>query len=142
MRHLDWLQYFNRDFILGNDQFYLRVVTVVTLAYFLYRLVQNRRTLALKSLKACGDQHGCLPMQTWIPYKWPLALDILKRQYDASSEQQLLLFQSQYFNKLGPNMTFKLFGNQGYLTADPKNVEAILSTNFEGIMLCAFMKPY
>lgn len=39
-------------------------------------------------------------------------------------------------------MTFKLFGNQGYLTADPKNVEAILSTNFEGIMLCAFMKPY
>ncbi|KAJ5958206.1 uncharacterized protein N7479_005356 [Penicillium vulpinum] len=28
-------------------------------------------------------------------------------------------------------MTFKLFGNQGYLTADPKNVESILSTNFE-----------
>ncbi|KAJ6105342.1 Cytochrome P450 E-class [Penicillium sp. IBT 18751x] len=28
-------------------------------------------------------------------------------------------------------MTFKLFGNQGYLTADPKNVQAILSTNFE-----------
>ncbi|CAG7925900.1 unnamed protein product [Penicillium olsonii] len=78
-----------------------------------------------------GDQHGCLPVQTWIPYKWPLALDILKRQYDASSEQQLLLFQSQYFDKLGPNMTFKLFGNQGFLTADPKNVEAILATNFE-----------
>ena len=30
-------------------------------------------------------------------------------------------------------MTFKLFGNQGYLTADPKNVESILSTNFEGM---------
>ncbi|OQE24807.1 hypothetical protein PENFLA_c009G03510 [Penicillium flavigenum] len=28
-------------------------------------------------------------------------------------------------------MTFKLFGNQGYLTADPKNVESILLTNFE-----------
>lgn len=79
-------------------------------------------------------------MQTWIPYKWPLALDILKRQYDASSEQQLLLFQSQYFDKLGPNMTFKLFGNQGYLTADPKNVEAILSTNFEGLLVADFEK--
>ncbi|KAL2699682.1 hypothetical protein AAEP93_009657 [Penicillium crustosum] len=70
-------------------------------------------------------------METWIPYKWPLALDILKRQYDALPDQRLLLFQSQYFDKIGPNMTFKLFGNQGYLTADPKNVESILSTNFE-----------
>lgn len=71
-------------------------------------------------------------METWIPYKWPWALDILKRQYDALPDQRILMFQSQYFDKLGPNMTFKLFGNQGYLTADPKNVEAILSTNFEG----------
>ncbi|CAG8900248.1 unnamed protein product [Penicillium egyptiacum] len=70
-------------------------------------------------------------METWIPYKWPLALDILKRQYDALPDQRLLLFQSQYFDRIGPNMTFKLFGNQGYLTADPKNVESILSTNFE-----------
>ncbi|CAG8058938.1 unnamed protein product [Penicillium salamii] len=93
-----------------------------------------RPALSDKRDKAFGNQQGCLPVQTWIPYKWPLALDILKRQYDASSEQQLLLFQSQYFDKLGPNMTFKLFGNQGYLTADPKNVEAILSTNFEGLL--------
>lgn len=71
-------------------------------------------------------------METWIPYKWPLALDILKRQFDALPDQRILLFQSQYFNMIGPNMTFKLFGSQGYLTADPKNIESILSTNFEG----------
>jgi hypothetical protein len=71
-------------------------------------------------------------METWIPYKWPLALDILKRQFDALPDQRILLFQSQYFNSIGPNMTFKLFGSQGYLTADPKNVESILSTKFEG----------
>lgn len=71
-------------------------------------------------------------METWIPYKWPLALDILKRQYDALPDQRILLFQSQFFDKIGPNMTFKLLGSQGYLTADPKNVESILSTKFEG----------
>jgi hypothetical protein len=40
-------------------------------------------------------------------------------------------------------MTFKLFGNQGYLTVDPKNVELILSINFKGIyilLLSIFLK--
>ena len=70
-------------------------------------------------------------METWIPYRWPLALDILKRQYDVLSEQRLLLFQSQFYDRIGPNMTFRLLGSRGYLTADPKNIESILSTNFE-----------
>ncbi|KAJ5752808.1 Cytochrome P450 E-class CYP52 [Penicillium odoratum] len=70
-------------------------------------------------------------METWLPAKWPWALDILKRQYDALPDQRILMFQSQYFDRIGPNMTFKLFGKQGYLTADPKNVESILSTKFE-----------
>jgi hypothetical protein len=70
-------------------------------------------------------------METVLPYKWPLALDILKRQYDALPDQHLLAFQSPYIEKM-PNMELHLFGNVGYLTADPKNVEAILHTNFEG----------
>lgn len=82
--------------------------------------------------KAFGDKHACMPMETWIPYKWPLALDILKRQYDALAKHRLLSFQTEYFDRLGPNMTFRLLGSQGYFTADPKNVESILSTNFEG----------
>ncbi|KAJ5938395.1 Cytochrome P450 E-class CYP52 [Penicillium verhagenii] len=101
----------------------------MAVALMLYCVFKSRRRFAHDN--DVGIKHGCLPMETWIPYKWPWALDILKRQYDALPDQRILMFQSQYFDRIGPNMTFKLFGKQGYLTADPKNVESILSTNFE-----------
>jgi hypothetical protein len=71
-------------------------------------------------------------METMMPYKWPFALDVLKRQYDALPSQRLLAFQSQFFDRLGPNMKIMLFGQAGYMTMDPRNIEAILSTRFEG----------
>lgn len=72
-------------------------------------------------------------METKFPHKWPLALDVLKRQYDANSDQHLMAFQSKFFDRIGPNMELKLFGAVGYMTIEPKNVEAILSTRFEGM---------
>jgi hypothetical protein len=81
---------------------------------------------------AFGKKHGCMRMEAALPYRWPLALDILKKQYDALPSKRLLAFQSQYFDKIGPNMRIGLFGLEGYLTTDPKNVEAILSTRFGG----------
>lgn len=74
-------------------------------------------------------------MKVKLPYKWPLALDVLKRQYDALPDQRLLAFQSQYFIKHGANMELKLFGAVGYMTIDPKNVEALLSSRFEGMIV-------
>lgn len=71
-------------------------------------------------------------MESRLPYKWPFALDILKLQYDALPSQRLLAFQSKYFDRVGQNMTFNLFGKTGYMTTDPKNIEAILCTYFEG----------
>jgi len=76
--------------------------------------------------------NGCLPMETVLPTKWPFALDILKKQWDALPSQRILAFQSQYFDSIGPNMKLGLFGQDGYLTADPTNVESILSTRFDG----------
>ena len=71
-------------------------------------------------------------MKDILPYKWPLALDLLKRQYDVLPSQKLLAFYNQYFDVM-PNFEFHLFGQVGYLTTDPRNVESILSTRFEGI---------
>ena len=71
-------------------------------------------------------------MRTKIPYKWPFGLDLLQRQYHANSDRHLLEFQSQYFDKLGANFEINLFGNSGYISTDPKTVETLLSTNFEG----------
>ena len=65
-----------------------------------------------------------------MPYKWPLALDILKRQFDA-------LFSDHAFERLNESfgiaktVRIDLFGARGHFTTDPENVEAILSTHFE-----------
>ena len=84
-----------------------------------------------------GERHGCMPIQKRLPYKWPLALDVFKRQYDALVAGNVLDFQAEYFDKTKVGQTFevKLLGRIGYFTTDPKNLEAILSTNFEGKML-------
>ena len=71
-------------------------------------------------------------MKTKVPYKWPFALDLLKRQYDANSDKRLMKFQSQYFDKLVANFEINLFGNSGYISTDPRTVETLLATNFEG----------
>lgn len=89
---------------------------------------------SLQADHAFGAQHGCKPMGSKFPYKWPFALDLLKRQYDANKTQRLLAFQTPYFDRLGPNIELRLFGEVGYLTFDPENLEAILSTNFEGLL--------
>lgn len=75
-------------------------------------------------------------METKLPYKWPLALDILKRQYDALPSQRLLAFQTQFIEKM-PNMELRLFGQVGYLVTDPRIVESMLSTRFEGELVCS-----
>jgi hypothetical protein len=86
-----------------------------------------------------GEQHGCMLIQKRLPYKWPLALDAFKRQYDALMAGNLLAFQSEYFEETQVGQTFqvKLLGRVGYFTTDPQNLEAILSTNFEGKSLPA-----
>ena len=82
-----------------------------------------------------GRRHGCLPIEKKLPYKWPLALDIFKRQYDAAKAGKLMAFQADYFEetKVGQTFQVKLLGTVGYFTTDPKNIEAIVSTNFEGV---------
>jgi hypothetical protein len=89
----------------------------------------------MKADQKLGTQYGCLPMETEIPYRWPFAIDILKRQYDALPSQRLLAFQSQFIDRLGANMLVRILGVEGYMTTDPKNIKAILDTNFEGQVL-------
>lgn len=39
---------------------------------------------------------------------------------------------AQYIEKLGPTFVMKMLGTWGIATTDPKNIEAVLSTRFEG----------
>jgi hypothetical protein len=78
-----------------------------------------------------------MPLKKRLPYRWPLALDVFKRQYDALIAGNLLAFQAEYFDETQVGQTFevKLLGRVGYFTTDPQNLEAILSINFEGKIL-------
>jgi hypothetical protein len=81
-----------------------------------------------------GEQHGCKPISKRLPYKWPLALAIFKRQDDALVAGNLLAFQAESFDKTKVEQTFevKLLGRFVYFTTHPQNLEAILSTHYEG----------
>ena len=79
-------------------------------------------------------------MQIKYPHKWPLGLDLLYYQYQASKTHKLLTFQTPYLERLGPNIELGLFGDQGFLTYDPRNIEAVCLTRFEGPESPHFLK--
>ncbi|KAK4184534.1 cytochrome P450 [Podospora australis] len=70
----------------------------------------------------------------YVPYKWPLALDLLKRQYEILFSERTFEGLTPYFNIAG-TACIHLFGATGYFTTDPDNIEAILSTKFEDYTL-------
>lgn len=79
-----------------------------------------------------ANSNGCLPAKSKLPYKFPGGLDILKIQYDHLPNKKLLAFQSQFFRKLDPTFSIHLFGGTGYITTDPRNVEAVCNSRFSG----------
>ncbi|KIX02259.1 uncharacterized protein Z518_08198 [Rhinocladiella mackenziei CBS 650.93] len=55
------------------------------------------------------------------------------RGFKANSEQRLLSLFSEFYDNLGPNIEQTLLGATGFVTMDPVNVEAILSSRFNDI---------
>ena len=74
-------------------------------------------------------------MAVQYPVKWPWGFDVLKAQFENAANKSLFAFQQPYMDKLGPNFSMTLLGNTGYTTLDPDNIEAILSSKFEGMLL-------
>lgn len=79
-----------------------------------------------------GKRSGCQPPASKLVYKWPLALDILKSGFRAGREKKLLAFFTEHFRLLNPTAEVKILGGIGYVTQDPENIEALLSTHFQG----------
>jgi cytochrome P450 len=65
-----------------------------------------------------------------VPYKWPLALDLLRVQYKALFSGHTLEALTDYITIAG-TVRLELWGVTGYITTDPENVDAILSTKFD-----------
>lgn len=51
-------------------------------------------------------------------------------QYDQLPNKKVLAFQAQFFRKLDATFSFHIFGNTGYVTTDPANVEAVCASRF------------
>lgn len=82
--------------------------------------------------EAISNAHKCQPVRSTLSNKWPLGLDLLKKQYDAFNERRLFAFQAQHLAPLDATVAIWLFGQQGWFTTDSKNIEYINATRFEG----------
>ena len=90
--------------------------------------------LVLQLDEAIGEQYNCKPVLPRVSYKWPLALDLLKIQYDALLSGHTLEVLTEYIT-IASTVRFEQWGVTGYTTTDPENIETILSTRFEDYCL-------
>lgn len=72
-------------------------------------------------------------MHATLPYKWPLALDLLIKQYKALPNGRLLEFQSPFL-ATAPTIRISILGD-GYILTDPANINAVLNTHFDDYSL-------
>lgn len=82
-----------------------------------------------------GKRNGCRPPACVLSYKWPFALDVVKRGFKAGRQKRLLSLFTDYFDQLGPTVELTILGGVGFATMDPENIEAVLSTHFDGTSL-------
>ncbi|KAK8036066.1 hypothetical protein PG991_002139 [Apiospora marii] len=112
----------------ANIWLLFRTLGIVILLSLCARWYRKYR-LAKEEEKAFIAQHGCKPVEATVPYKWPFALDLLKRQYDALPKQRMLEFQTRFLTSAS-TIRIDILG-EGYIITDPVNIEAILNSRFE-----------
>ncbi|RDW59257.1 hypothetical protein BP5796_12181 [Coleophoma crateriformis] len=83
----------------------------------------------LYRIKARSLGCGLAPTE---PTKWPLGLDMVVRGIRASREQRVMEFVLERFENMGCHTWYmNLLGSSNLLTADPKNIQALLATQFD-----------
>lgn len=104
---------------------------LIAIAFYVVRLVHKEI-----SHYRCASKLGCKPAYVR-PYRWPLALDILKRYSNAINNQVLQNDDVELFKELGCRPTWyqNVLGTWHHYTADPKNIQAILATQFNDFEL-------
>jgi hypothetical protein len=66
----------------------------------------------------------------------------MKSGFRAGREKKLLAFFTKHFDQLSPTAEVKILGGIGYVTQDPENIEALLSTHFQGKILHSLFSLY
>jgi hypothetical protein len=125
----------------GFSAFLLHVLYQFTREYLEYRVsrasTEARLTFDLMILQAdiaLGHRHGCKPPPE-LPKRWPLGIDRIKELWDSDAEGRLLAFLCAVAKDYEPrnNLSqYLLIGPRAFHVLHPKNVENVLSTNFNG----------
>lgn len=138
----------------GQELFGTRTLRVIlsailsaSLAWFLLGRSQRRRVSKDQPLSSSHQtltspqaeerfaaQRGCLPPKIWNS-TWPLGLDMLIKALKYARTMQILQFFLEVVDDNGTTFVQELLGATGIDTVDPENIEAVLSTDFEGISM-------
>ncbi len=95
----------------------------------------NRGEVNLNSMQeqeAFARLNGCLPPQSEFKHHWPWALDLIKRHVETVLTDHALALQVEFTETLGITFAAYMFGCVGYFTSDPRNIEAITNSRFQG----------
>lgn len=127
----------------------LSIVLSAALAWYLLGRNQRRRVsrdqlpIGLHHLLTTSQAESrfavekrCLPPKTWNS-KWPLGLDMLLKALKYARTMQILQFFLEVVDDNGTTFVQELLGATGIDTVDPENIEAVLSTNFDGMQMMA-----
>ena len=66
------------------------------------------------------------------PYRYPLAIDLTQLILKADKENVVPSYFQEMYNIVGKRATWRqnFLGTQAYVTGDPKNIQAVLATQF------------
>jgi hypothetical protein len=104
----------------------------------------NVRIPVLAALQLCealsfncqdiGLQAGCRPPAR-LNFRWPLAIDLIVEAFSADKQGLILEFFVKIVSQTDNTFEQVILGGRGIDTQDPENIEAILSSQFNGKQL-------
>lgn len=104
-------------------------------AYLVYYIISS--ILASRYHARRAVELGCKPAFQR-PYKWPLGIDMAKAVMDADKQQIVpSFFLDLYENECECRATWEqnFLGTPNFATVDPKNIQAMLATQFNDFCL-------
>ncbi|RFU28119.1 hypothetical protein B7463_g8229, partial [Scytalidium lignicola] len=116
---------------LGTRRPWVFGLLLAGVAHLFYHVTKSY--LEYRADTAFGRRHGChLPPE--LPKRWPLGIDRIKELWDSNAEGRLLAFLCSIAKDYEPRNNlyqYLLVGPRAFHVLHPKNVEAVLSTNFK-----------
>ncbi|KAL3491421.1 cytochrome P450 [Aspergillus germanicus] len=90
--------------------------------------------MSCECVKEIVTANGCLPPRKWCS-AWPLGLDLLVKAFEYDRRQQILKFSLEVVAQSSTTFEQSLLFARGIDTIEPRNIQALLSTQFTGFGL-------